>query len=919
MKRHSIIALLMLVITVIMLTFTSCDIIDDLKDKIPGIGDTHQHTFSDATCTEPATCTGCGVTEGAPLGHSEVIDAAVAATCTETGLTEGKHCSVCDEVLVAQETVPAKGHNYKTIVTAPTCTVAGFTTYTCSCGDTYVADEVAATDHTFVDSKCECGADYVAPEKVWTLVTELKTGDLILIANPAYGKLLSADKVSAGSYYNKGVAYSADDFSSVTDAEIWVVTVNDDGTYCFTSLTGEKLGLAASYSSLNSAGPNFKWSLTAKDETTFLIKNTGRNTYLEWYSSKNNWSTYTAGNTTEYYLSFFALKESAEDHVHNHISEVHPVTCTEDGYTSYTCSCGDTYNVAGELATGHSHEAVVTAPTCTEEGYTTYTCDCGDTYTADEVAAPGHSYADGICAFCGEEDPSYHKHSYEAVVTAPTCTKAGYTTHTCSCGDTYTDSDIAALNHIDENLDIDCDRDGCTGKVAPAADSVLSNFTANNLGSKLATSGSYYVVGTIVEVLDAKNGIFYIDDGTGEKFYFRLPKNADGIAHSSWEIKLTLGDKVQVYGKVNKYSSTSAPNGQYYPAIQSGVVTLLEQHPHDFTSTPATCFYPAYCACGANNSTPLGHTDEDANSVCDVCNFGTAAKVEDVKTHYDNIKNTDKVDTTNGTQTYDGVNFSVVIEKGTSSLNTNATNHMRVQKGNSLIISSLNGEKIVSITFVATSSSYVDELQAFLTSTGYEHITNELEVTIAVDSLETLTLENTSSKVARIATVKIVYEGVAAEPVTVVMANTITDTQSTYMTGNNDAELVGLDPTIFTLTSNKGSYGNHVNLYYKSTLTVPSQIRLYNHSSADGNSITVAVAEGYEIVSIKINFAITGRANGYVITNAEGAELYSVATDATIDSTILELEINSGSFTFKNVHTGNSKQIWIGSIEIIYQ
>ena len=42
--------------------------------------------------------------------HSEVIDPAVAPTCTETGLTEGKHCSVCDKVILAQQIVDAKGH-----------------------------------------------------------------------------------------------------------------------------------------------------------------------------------------------------------------------------------------------------------------------------------------------------------------------------------------------------------------------------------------------------------------------------------------------------------------------------------------------------------------------------------------------------------------------------------------------------------------------------------------------------------------------------------------------------------------------------------------------------------------------------------------------------------------------------------------
>ena len=55
----------------------------------------------------------------------------------------------------------------------------------------------------------------------------------------------------------------------------------------------------------------------------------------------------------------------------------------------------------------HSYEAVVTEPTCTEGGYTTYTCECGDTYTADETDALGHSYENGVCTVCGAEDPDY--------------------------------------------------------------------------------------------------------------------------------------------------------------------------------------------------------------------------------------------------------------------------------------------------------------------------------------------------------------------------------------------------------------------------------------------------------------------------------------------------------------------------------
>lgn len=51
----------------------------------------------------------------AELGHSVVIDEAVAPTYSQTGLTEGSHCSVCDEVIVAQETIPVLQATYHAI------------------------------------------------------------------------------------------------------------------------------------------------------------------------------------------------------------------------------------------------------------------------------------------------------------------------------------------------------------------------------------------------------------------------------------------------------------------------------------------------------------------------------------------------------------------------------------------------------------------------------------------------------------------------------------------------------------------------------------------------------------------------------------------------------------------------------------
>ena len=116
----------------------------------------------------------------------------------------------------------------------------------------------------------------------------------------------------------------------------------------------------------------------------------------------------------------------------------------------------------------HSYKDVVTAPTCTEKGYTTHTCACGNSYVDTYVDALGHAWDNGkvtkeptetetgvktfTCTRCGETKTETmpvipHVHSYKDVVTAPTCTEKGYTTHTCACGDSYVDTYTDALGH----------------------------------------------------------------------------------------------------------------------------------------------------------------------------------------------------------------------------------------------------------------------------------------------------------------------------------------------------------------------------------------------------------------------------------------------------------------------------------------
>lgn len=94
------------------------------EETIPTVPKGHTHTAKLTIISKIADCTNsgtkstlcsCGQTIGTEtipaLGHTVVIDKAIAVTCTSNGLTEGKHCSTCDIILTEQTVVKSTGHN----------------------------------------------------------------------------------------------------------------------------------------------------------------------------------------------------------------------------------------------------------------------------------------------------------------------------------------------------------------------------------------------------------------------------------------------------------------------------------------------------------------------------------------------------------------------------------------------------------------------------------------------------------------------------------------------------------------------------------------------------------------------------------------------------------------------------------------
>ena len=117
---------------------------------------------------------------------------------------------------------------------------------------------------------------------------------------------------------------------------------------------------------------------------------------------------------------------------------------TSDDNTDSPDSPAD--NEPGEPEVTHNYSAVVTAPTCVSAGYTTYTCnECGDTYVDDRVFALGHNYL--------------------VVVTEPTCEADGYTTCTCMvCDHSYVHEYVPCLDHRYDTVvtEATCTSDGYT-------------------------------------------------------------------------------------------------------------------------------------------------------------------------------------------------------------------------------------------------------------------------------------------------------------------------------------------------------------------------------------------------------------------------------------------------------------------------
>ncbi len=322
----------------------------------------HEHSYTEEV-TEPGCLTGgyttftcsCGKTytgaETNSLGHlNEIVD---------------NECDRCHALID-----PDHEHSYAEVVTDPTCSAKGYTTFTCSCGHTYTGAETEIVNHKDDngDFKCDfegCTEKFIpAADSVLTIEQAL-----------ALGALFEHNKFTDHKYYVTGTIKS---FKDATNALMYGNVYLTDGTndlyvYGIYDQTGE-----VRFDALAGTKP-------AVGDTITLYGKIG------------------------YYSTAQQLKSGWLQH--NYVDEVTAPKCGVAGYTTHTCKwCADSFTDSETAALEHNfvngicdregcgvsnhqhtYTSVVTAPTCTTKGYTTYTCNCSDSYTDDEVEALGHS------------------------------------------------------------------------------------------------------------------------------------------------------------------------------------------------------------------------------------------------------------------------------------------------------------------------------------------------------------------------------------------------------------------------------------------------------------------------------------------------------------------------------------------------
>ena len=269
-----------------------------------------------------------------------------------------------------------------------------------------------------------------------------------------------------------GTNYGSNNYVTISAAntgdpeQIWKFIRQGDGSYYIQNMYSDwyltyegdcvqQAKVTVSWLNTNKAS-RFQWYIYDKNGTFQLVPKDSV-TAGTWLVLDCTGNYQTAGTQMELYSNWsgaaqiFSLypvdyqKPAAPPKVEITIPEV--VTVGEEVKISWTASpLRDKYDQREYCVTvegGGSKKVIYTTDTSVSVTIKRRELHCNVTVDAINTKYASYSSSSYASFRCVEA----HEHSYTAVVTPPTCTEKGYTTHTCACGDSYVDTYVDALGH----------------------------------------------------------------------------------------------------------------------------------------------------------------------------------------------------------------------------------------------------------------------------------------------------------------------------------------------------------------------------------------------------------------------------------------------------------------------------------------
>ena len=273
-----------------------------------------------------------------------------------------------------------------------------------------------------------------------------------------------------------GTNYGSNNYVTISAAntgdpeQIWKFIRQGDGSYYIQNMYSDwyltyegncvqQAKVTVSWLNTNKAS-RFQWYIYDKNGTFQLVPKDSV-TAGTWLVLDCTGNYQTAGTQMELYSNWsgaaqiFSLypvdyqKPAAPPKVEITVPEV--VTVGEEVKISWTASpLRDKYDQREYCVTvegGGSKKVIYTTDTSVSVTIKRRELHCNVTVDARNTKYASYSSSSYASFRCVEA----HEHSYTAVVTPPTCTAKGYTTHTCACGDSYVDTYVDALGHAWDN------------------------------------------------------------------------------------------------------------------------------------------------------------------------------------------------------------------------------------------------------------------------------------------------------------------------------------------------------------------------------------------------------------------------------------------------------------------------------------